>query len=96
MCGSLIKGPKKASKGWLNEIDSTEKGEKKKRNCRAREKWNSCCSLKFLGRLNRNKICRLFVLQKKRAWWYSKNNQSIHQTGRECTFQIELIFWTDC
>lgn len=65
MCGSLIKGPKKASKGRLNEIDSTEKGEKKKRNCRAREKWNSCCSLKFLGRLNRNKICRLFVLQKK-------------------------------
>lgn len=65
MCGSLIKGPKKASKGWLNEIDSTEKGEKKKRNCRAREKWNSCCSLKFLGRLNRNKICRLFGLQKK-------------------------------
>ena len=30
MCGSLIKGPKKASKGWLNEIDSTEKGEKKR------------------------------------------------------------------
>lgn len=31
MCGSLIKGPKKASKGWLNEIDSTEKGEKKRK-----------------------------------------------------------------
>jgi len=31
MCGSLIKGPKKASKGWLNEIDSTERGGKKEK-----------------------------------------------------------------
>lgn len=96
MCGSLIKGPKKASKGWLNEIDSTEKGEKK-REIVVREKNEIRVVLSnFLVDLTGTKFVGCSLLQKKRVWWYSKNNQSIHQTGRECTFQIELIFWTDC
>lgn len=65
MCGSLIKGPKKASKGWLNEIDSTEKGGKK-REIVVREKNEIRVVLSnFLVDLTGTKFVGCSLLQKK-------------------------------